>query len=140
MADKIEVKQSLNICPKCRSNNFEGDSVDFDGNFCYQECRCLNCEAEFVREYVLNKSNVTNTEIMYPNTEWLQESVDGVTALPYLEWVKHKVESDTLTGAHQELRAFCSDLFNALANSVKNNLSSEYHFQLRVRFRKIMQQ
>ena len=42
------------FCPNCRSEQIEGDSVDFDGPHCTQRMRCLECHADWTDVYVLS--------------------------------------------------------------------------------------
>ena len=48
------------FCPNCRSDQIEGDSVDFDGPHCTQRMWCLDCHAAWFDVYTL--SNVTSGE------------------------------------------------------------------------------
>jgi len=42
------------FCPKCRSEQVEGDSADFDGAHCTQRMRCLQCDAVWFDVYMLS--------------------------------------------------------------------------------------
>ena len=42
------------FCPKCRSEQVEGDLVDFDGPHCSQRMRCLQCDAVWFDVYTLS--------------------------------------------------------------------------------------
>ena len=49
-----DVKTGREFCPKCHSDQIEGDSVDFDGPHCTQRMRCLECHADWTDVYVLS--------------------------------------------------------------------------------------
>jgi hypothetical protein len=42
------------FCPSCRSEQIEGDSVDFDGGYCTQRMWCLECDAVWYDVYTLS--------------------------------------------------------------------------------------
>jgi hypothetical protein len=42
------------FCPNCRSEQIEGDSVDFDGGHCTQRMGCLECGAVWFDVYTLS--------------------------------------------------------------------------------------
>jgi len=42
------------FCPNCRSDQIEGDSVDFDGRYCSQRMSCLECDAVWFDVYTLS--------------------------------------------------------------------------------------
>ena len=42
------------FCPNCRSDQIEGDSVDFDGRYCTQRMRCLDCDVVWFDVYTLS--------------------------------------------------------------------------------------
>lgn len=42
------------FCPNCRSDQTEGDSVDFDGRYCTQRMWCLECDAVWFDVYTLS--------------------------------------------------------------------------------------
>jgi len=42
------------FCPHCRSDQIEGDSVDFDGRYCTQRMRCLDCDVVWFDVYTLS--------------------------------------------------------------------------------------
>ncbi len=48
------------FCPNCRSDQTEGDSVDFDGRHCTQRMWCLDCHAVWFDVYTL--SSVSSVE------------------------------------------------------------------------------
>lgn len=50
------IQQGGGFCPTCRSEQIEGDSVDFDGPNCIQRMRCLDCDAEWSDIYVLSRT------------------------------------------------------------------------------------
>ena len=42
------------FCPNCRSDQIEGDSVDFDGRYCTQRMWCLDCDVVWFDVYTLS--------------------------------------------------------------------------------------
>ncbi len=57
---KQYVQRGGGFCPDCRSDQIEGDSVDFDGRHCTQRMRCLDCDAVWFDVYTL--SSVSSDE------------------------------------------------------------------------------
>lgn len=41
-------------CPFCKSENFEGGSIEIIENGAFQECTCLDCNAKWVDKYLLD--------------------------------------------------------------------------------------
>ncbi len=52
------VQNGGGFCPNCRSDQIEGDSVDFDGAHCTQRMRCLECHADWLDVYALSNIHV----------------------------------------------------------------------------------
>ncbi len=52
------VQDGGGFCPNCRSDQIEGDSVDFDGAHCTQHMRCLECHAEWLDVYQLSSIQI----------------------------------------------------------------------------------
>ena len=49
------------FCPNCRSDQIEGDSVDFDGRHCTQRMRCLECDTTWFDVYTLSSVSVVSS-------------------------------------------------------------------------------
>ena len=41
------------LCPMCGSMDLDGESVEIEAGFAYQEVRCLECGADWTDEYSL---------------------------------------------------------------------------------------
>jgi hypothetical protein len=49
----LQRRQSgTNPCPVCGSSEIEGDSIEIDGKFAFQECGCSDCESTWLDRYV----------------------------------------------------------------------------------------
>ena len=57
------------FCPNCRSDQIEGDSVDFDGRHCTQRMRCLDCDAVWFDVYTLSSVAVVSSVNSGASTE-----------------------------------------------------------------------
>ena len=49
-------------CPKCGSEQIQGDSIEIDGNSTWQRVGCLDCDAEWVDTYTLSDVQTLNRE------------------------------------------------------------------------------
>jgi len=55
---KSYLKNNYGSCPKCKSNDIEGSSVEIDGKETYQEVRCLECDLAWRDIYTLSNIEV----------------------------------------------------------------------------------
>ncbi len=47
-------------CPKCGSEQIQGDSIEIDGNIAWQRVGCLDCDAEWIDTYTLSDVQTLN--------------------------------------------------------------------------------
>lgn len=47
-------------CPKCGSEQIQGDSIEIDGNSAWQKVGCLDCDAEWIDTYTLSDVQTLN--------------------------------------------------------------------------------
>lgn len=53
MTKEAYIKSGYTKCPKCKSENIEGGSVEIDCNGASQDVTCLDCNAEWTDIYTL---------------------------------------------------------------------------------------
>jgi len=52
------IKTRYGCCPKCKSTNIEGGSLEMGGNQVWQEVSCIDCGLEFMDIYTLTDVEV----------------------------------------------------------------------------------
>jgi predicted Zn-ribbon and HTH transcriptional regulator len=60
------IVKKLFCCPLCDSRHIEGNAVTIEENnnkqIAVQECSCANCHAEWIDEYLLYDTRITNVK------------------------------------------------------------------------------